>query len=379
MKFRYLMSALLGIAALLCLSTGEVLAQTTEHCTITAKNAAKGCRADVDEEYWIGLGNCQNLASYAERGDCRAEVELIQEEDTEECTAIRDARYDACDLLGQDRVSDPLEDPNINFVDPDGIPDVWPVNPYVSLAVGHTYVLQAGEDFEETVVVTVTDEIREINGVDCRVVVDAVVIAEEDDEEPGTISYEPEEITEDYFAQSETGDVYYCGETSENYEDGHLTDLDGSFISGVEFAKAGLLMRVAPQVGDADRQEWFLDEAEDISEYVDLAGIPSDDEGGENENFPCAPGGCLKTFETAPIDPEDTEFKYYISGVGFVLATAMEDGEFTGEREELLCVGDSLDVLNDETCGIEDVEELLDELCELAPDAFCPPDPEDLP
>ena len=378
MNNRYFAGALLSIGALLCLSAGEVLAQTTEHCTITAKNAAKGCRADVDEEYWIGLGNCQNLPSYAERGDCRAEVDLIQEEDTEECTAVRDARYDACDLFGQDRVSDPLLDPNISFVDPDEIPDIWPVNPYVSLAVGHTYVLQAGEDFEETVIVTVTDEIREINGVDCRVVTDAVVIEGVDDEDGG-VDYEPEEITDDYFTQSEAGDVYYCGEISQNFEDGYLTDLDGSFVSGVEYAKAGRLIRAAPQVGDADRQEWFLDEAEDIVEYVDLAGIPSAEEGGENEDFPCAPNGCLKTMDSAPIEPEGGEFKYYIAGTGFVLASEMEDGEFTGEREELLCVGDSLDILNDEACGIADVEELLDELCELAPDAFCPPDPEDLP
>jgi len=57
------------------------------------------------------------------------------------------------------------------------------------------------------------------------------------------------------------------------------------------------------------------------------------------------------------------------------MASAMEDGEFTGEREELLCVGDSLDILNDAACGIEDVEGMLDELCKLSPDAFCTPDP----
>ncbi|NND36159.1 MAG: hypothetical protein HKN81_03395, partial [Gammaproteobacteria bacterium] len=93
------------------------------------------------------------------------------------------------------------------------------------------------------------------------------------------------------------------------------------------------------------------------------------DEGGDNELFPCAPLGCLKTFDFAPIEPESTEFKYYRPGVGFVLAVAMEDGEFTGEREELMCVGDSLDVLNN--CGIDDPDMLREELCALAPDTFC--------
>ena len=88
--------------------------------------------------------------------------------------------------------------------------------------------------------------------------------------------------------------------------------------------------------------------------------------------FPCAPDGCLKTFDFAPIDPESTEFKYYIPGVGFILAVAMEDGELTGEREELVCVGDSLDVLTDNPdCGIAEPETMLEELCKLAPTVFC--------
>ena len=80
----------------------------------------------------------------------------------------------------------------------------------------------------------------------------------------------------------------------------------------------------------------------------------------------------MQTFEFAPIEPESTEFKYYLPGTGFVLAVAMEDGELTGEREELVCLGDSLDVLSDDPdCGIADPELLLEELCALSPDAFC--------
>ena len=95
----------------------------------------------------------------------------------------------------------------------------------------------------------------------------------------------------------------------------------------------------------------------------------------ENGAFPCQPaGGCLKTFEFAPLDPEASEFKYYLPGVGFVLAEAMEDGVLTEEREELVCVGESLDILDDEACAIEDPEELLETLCELSPAAFCEDD-----
>jgi hypothetical protein len=97
---------------------------------------------------------------------------------------------------------------------------------------------------------------------------------------------------------------------------------------------------------------------------------PGADEGGDNEAFPCSPDMCLKTFDFSPLEPESTEFKYYLPGTGFVLAVALEDGEITGEREELVCVGDSLQVLEDPVCGIDDTDALLEVLCEHSP-AFC--------
>lgn len=46
-------------------------------------------------------------------------------------------------------------------------------------------------------------------------------------------------------------------------------------------------------------------------------------------------------------------------------------GEPTGEREEISCIGDSLDDLDDPSCGIADPEALFDALCAWAPDALC--------
>jgi hypothetical protein len=215
--------------------------------------------------------------------------------------------------------------------------------------------------------VHVTDDTVEINGVDCRVVVDVVL---EVGEEESEVEYEPVEVTDDWFAQDEDGDVYYCGEIARNFEDGFLTDLDGSFRSGVDYSKAGVLIRKFPVVDEAHRQEWSLDIAEDIIQYVDLGATPTEEEGGENEEFPCE-GGCLQTLDFSPLEPDGSEFKYYLPGTGFVLAVAYEDEEPTGEREELVCVGSSLDVLGDSACEIDDVDELLDELCDFAPDAFC--------
>ncbi|MES9814114.1 MAG: hypothetical protein ABW161_04385 [Candidatus Thiodiazotropha sp.] len=336
-------------------------------CEKTAKQMFQACHADVTDDYKTTLANCTNLATRSERVACRNEAKLVREEETEYCSDQFDARGDACEVLDEHRYdTDPLLDPSIVFVDPDDV-DQSGANPYVSIVAGHTYVLRAGEEGEETVVVHVTDESREIQGVPCRVVVDAVVVTEED-ELSGEIDYIPVEITDDWFAQDIDGNVYYCGEVSRNYEDGILVDLDGSFESGREFAKAGVLIMAMPVIGLAHRQEFSLGEAEDIVQYVDWTGIPSI----ENENFPCADaGGCLMTYEFAPLEPESSEFKYYIPGIGFVLAEAMEDGELSGETEKLVCIGDSLDILEDPACEIDDAERLLEELCEFAPDAFC--------
>lgn len=367
-------TALLLLAAAL----GSMTAQASNGknddsaCEVTAKIMHKACRNDVRDDYLTTAANCINISSRPERKACFREARAVRAEERASCKDVEEAREEACEILGEDRYDpDPLLDPGIEFIHPDQVPDIYAVNPFVSVVAGYTYVLKAGEDGEEIVVVHVTEDTREILGVECRVVVDIVV--EESDEGGGIYEYEAVEITDDWFAQDSMSNVYYCGEVARNYEDGVLRDLDGSFEAGLDFAKSGVLIRNAfPGLGVAHRQEYSLGEAEDIIQYLADAAVPSDEEGGENELFPCAPGGCLKTYDFAPIEPESTEFKYYRPGTGFVLAVAMDDGEITGEREELVCIGDSLDVLSDDPdCGIGDPEVLLEELCKLSPDTFC--------
>jgi hypothetical protein len=218
--------------------------------------------------------------------------------------------------------------------------------------------------------VTATDEVRDVGGLPCRVVRDLVF--EEAEEEDGNIEYEAIEVTQDWYAQHVSGDVIYCGENTYEIEDGLIDNTDGSFANGTERARAGYLVRAFPVVGEGDRQEMATDEAEDFVEYVSLTATPSDDEGGDVEAYPCD-GGCLQTFEINPHDPGEGEYKYYLPGTGFVLATKLdEDRQPTGEREEVTCIGDSLEILNDESCGIADPAALFDALCSWAPDALCP-------
>lgn len=367
---RYLLVAIVLIAACVAQPASAWDRHETSVCERTADTLLQACRYDVRDDYYETLANCKNLGSKSERRACYREAYSTKYEESESCRDVQEARAEACEVLNEDRYdTDPLL---VNeFIDPDLVPDVYAPNPYVSVVAGHTYVLRAGEEGEETVVVHVTEDSREILDVMCRVVIDIVV---EESIEDGEVEYEVVEVTDDWFAQTVSGDVVYCGEVARNFEDGVLRDLDGSFEAGIDFAKSGFLVHQVPVWGEAHRQEFSLGEAEDIVQYIGFDTGPSDEEGGnvENEDFSCGTDKCLKTFDFAPVDPESTEYKYYLPGVGFVLAVAMEDGELAGEREELMCVGESLDVLSDDTdCGIADPELLLEELCALSPEAFC--------
>ena len=372
-------------AALAIIGTAPGLAMAeNDYCTQTAEKLNEACSFDIEDDLSETKANCINVIGKDARADCFDDADATWKEDRKSCRFQLEARLADCGRIGEARYKNPLLKSTRTFIDPDEIGTAYDPNPYVDLTVGHTYVLRAGEDFEETVVVHVTDEIREAEGYNdepvlCRIVVDAAVIAEPDG--MGGIEWEADEVTDDYFAQSGNGNVYYCGEISRNFEDDYLDNLDGSFFSGVEFAKAGVLMRQDPQVGQVDRQEYAIGEAEDVVEYLDLSAVPKKKEGGQNQNDPAfacigdAVGDCLKTLDSSALDPESTEYKYYLKGIGFVLAVDMEDGEITGEREELVCVGDSLDVLYTAACGLGDagdVDRLFETLCKLSPKAFCP-------
>jgi len=345
-------------------------------CERSANKMLRSCRNEVKEEYFAVTAMCINLDDAEEREACFEEARFARGEDKELCGEQREARNNVCEILMEDRYGpEAFLEPG-NFVE---VPDN--TNPYFSLEPGHTHVLQGvGGDEDEIVVVTVTDEVltlfaedeygNPIDGVNCRLVVDIVLEVDDEGE------FEAVEVTDDYYAQATNGDVHYCGEVARNYEDGLLVDLDGSFMAGRDLAKSGILIKANPITsgdGSAHRQEFLLGEAEDVIRYVSVNADQEEEYEGEplvNLNYPCE-GECVKTEEFIPPEPDSGEYKYFIAGTGFVLGVALEDGEPTGEREELLCSGISLDVLGD--CNDEEIidEETRDLLCELSPVAFC--------
>ena len=338
----------------------------SQPCSTHAHLMRRACFADRTDDWLVHKADCVYVTSAEDQAECLAEARIERNENAEECIEVYEARLEVCDLVGEQRYD--IEFDPFDFVDPDDIGDGVDPNPYWPLTAGHTHVI-VGDG--EVAVVTATDEVRDVGGLPCRVVRDLAF--EESVEEGGDVEYEALEVTQDWYAQHVDGDTVYCGENTYEIEDGLVDNTDGSFANGTDRARAGFLVRAFPVPDAGDRQEMATDEAEDYVRYESLTATPSDDEGGDADAFPCN-GTCLQTFEVNPHDPGEAEHKYYLPGTGFVLATKFEDGEPTGEREEVTCVGDSIDVLNDPSCGIADPDALFDALCAWAPDALCEDD-----
>jgi hypothetical protein len=280
-------------------------------CKQTTQAAFKACQFEVKDDLWIAKGNCNNLSDPVERQECEADAKETQAEGIEECNDQKDARTEVCEALGETPY-----DPEItpaDFIDPTQIGDTVTPNPYFPLIPGTGWIYEGGD---ETIIVTVTDDTKQILGITCIVVKDVVK------ENGGVI-----EETDDWYAQDKVGNVWYFGEIARNYENGELVDIEGSWKAGVDGAKPGILMKAAPHLGDVYRQEFSLGDAEDIGEILSLTGT---------ETVPAAScsGNCLVTKDYSPLEPDAVENKYYAPTIGLILEVNPE----TLERVELVAI-----------------------------------------
>jgi hypothetical protein len=184
-------------------------------------------------------------------------------------------------------------------------------HPYWPMAPGNKWVYR--EDGQR-VEVTVTDQKKEILGIQATVVHDVVT-------EDGDLV----EDTYDWYAQDKDGNVWYLGEATKEYENGKVKSTEGSWEAGVDGAEGGVLLPGDPEVGMRYRQEYYEGEAEDLGEILSLnewVEVPS----GRYRNV-------LMTKDYTPLEPDVLEHKFYAKGIGPVLVVAISGGS---GREELL-------------------------------------------
>ena len=160
---------------------------------------------------------------------------------------------------------------------------------------------------------TVTRQTRQIMGITATVVRDVE-----------TRDGQPVEETADWYAQDRDGNVWYLGEDTSAIRDGKPSPA-GSWEAGVDGALPGIIMKAAPRVGDAYRQEYYRGEAEDMGKVV---------RAGAAETVPFRSfDGLLVTQDWTPLEPEVVEEKYYAKGVGLVLETTIRGGS---DRNQLV-------------------------------------------
>jgi len=184
-------------------------------------------------------------------------------------------------------------------------------NPFWPMMPGTVWVYREGD---QRVEVTVTDRTRRVMGVETRVVHDLVT-------ENGV----PVEDTYDWYAQDEDGNLWYFGEDTTEFEDGKPAGHAGAREAGVDGALPGILMPAEPEVGMTYRQEYYAGEAEDRAKVLSL---------DESVSVPFGDfTGALQTEDTTPLEPDVVEQKFYVRGIGPVLALKVKGD--TG-REELV-------------------------------------------
>ncbi len=298
-------------------------AGTDKPCQQTARVLQFACLHDATDDKLTQQANCLNLTADEARWQCLRESRQTFREARGECREVRRARMALCRELGGAAYDPPFGAEFAgNFVSPREIGATVAPNPWLPLTAGSEWRYEKtfeedGEVVTESIVVTVTGAVKRIDGIDCAEVRDTVEV-------DGDLL----EDTADWFAQDVHGNVWYCGEISENFEvfDGddpqvpELVDLDGSWKAGRDGAKAGVLLPYAPVVGETIRQEVAWSEAEDVIEIISVSG---------SEHAPAAgcDGTCLVTRDFTPLEPGVDEFKYYAPGIGLIVEVDPESGE----------------------------------------------------
>jgi hypothetical protein len=168
-------------------------------------------------------------------------------------------------------------------------------NPYFPLDPGHRWSYKHGSDTE---VVTVLNETKTIDGVECRVV-------EDREEKNGRLA----ELTRDYYAiDGGTNDVYYMGEEVDVYKNGKIAGHEGSWLSGVKGAKFGMMLPGQPKVG----QRFYQEQAPGIGmDRIEIKSI------SETVTTPAGTfDKCIFVEETTPLEKGVRDHKWYAAGVG---------------------------------------------------------------
>lgn len=203
-----------------------------------------------------------------------------------------------------------------NFVDP-----TLDNNPYQPLKPGIRWVrggstLVGGREVPHEIITTMTDVIREIDGVQTIAMLDE-----------STDSGEVSQVGMDYLALDRDGNVWIIGGYTEEYEGGEYTNTEAAWLGEAAGQQVGIL---SPATVTMDTPPWCIEAAPDEDASV---GEPV--EIGVSE---CVAFGCyddVRIVQEGEVGAPDNENKYYAPGVG-VIKNVPLDASLHKDRFELL-------------------------------------------
>jgi len=186
----------------------------------------------------------------------------------------------------------------------------FPLAPGTQLTYTGT-IIADGKRVEHRVVFTVTDLTKVVDGVRSLVIFDR-------DYNGGALA----EAELAFHAQDNAGNVWNMGEYPEEYEEGKFAGAPDTWLTGMQGAEAGVLMRVEPRTGTSDYSQGLAP----AIEFSDKAKV------SKTGARTCVPTGCydnvLVTDEWNPSEPDAHQLKFYAQGVGTVRV------EFSGGKEK---------------------------------------------
>jgi hypothetical protein len=188
-------------------------------------------------------------------------------------------------------------------------------NPYFPLPAGAKweYEIREGNGSKQTDTLEVLKETRDVNGVRATVVRDTV-----------SAGNKIVEDTFDWFAQDKYGNVWYVGESVDNYIAGVLVSHTGSWEWGVDGAMPGIIMWADPaaHLDEEYRQEYYVGKAEDMGQVLRV-----------DESLTVPFGSFERVVKTLDFSNIETakEQKFYAPGIGL-----LKEMDVNGSEEVVL-------------------------------------------
>lgn len=300
-------------------------ANTTAYCSSTADAMYRACGGEGVDDYWTQTAKCINLADANERSACQKDADAARVDHQDLCTGQRDARLEACHLIGEQRYDPDLEPAAFES----DYAHLSHPNAYFPLTIGNRWEYTSGTEFN---VVQMQNRTKLIDDIRCIVALDQVF-------DLGDVT----EDTNDYFCQAVDGTVWYFGEETKELEsfDGdqpriaEIVNIDGSFKADRDDDHGGIIFLASPKKGDTYYEEFSLGNAEDLSLILSTAYKYGSDHELDRDvpralaELFCAAGDCVVTRNTSQLEPGVVERKYYARGIGVFLETNPGGGKAT--------------------------------------------------